>query len=33
VACNHGYVVVPTSRTQLELLQIVPAQAIAEGRR
>jgi anti-sigma factor RsiW len=33
VACSHGYVVVPTSRTQLELLQIVPAQAIAEGRR
>jgi hypothetical protein len=32
-ACHHGYVVVPTSRTQFELLQVVPAQAVADGKR
>jgi hypothetical protein len=32
-ACNDGYVVVPTSRTQLELLQVVPTSVAADGKR
>ena len=32
-ACNHGRVIVPTWRTQFELLQVVPAQAVADGKR